>query len=117
MAHQTQNRLFSLFGLVIWGDFADLTMYRSKRGTLVIFKKTWPDEPPSIRQLYDQAKFKAAAADWQTLTTAQRTQWHLASRRASLCMHGYNLYVHWHTTRDDSAIQTLQRQTHTTLLP
>lgn len=117
MAHQPANRLFSLFGLVIWGDFADLTLYRSKRGKVVFFPKTYPTGPGSPLQQAQRNRLKAAAADWIALTDAERSQWELASRRASLCSTGYNLYLHWQLTKDDSAIATLERQTHTTLLP
>lgn len=117
MPQQCDTRLLTLFGFVIWGDFGDLTLYRSKRGKMVFFQKTWPKEPPSQKKLFHQARFTAAAAAWQALTANQRTQWDLAARRASLCCHGYNLFIHWATTGDDSAIRTIQRQTHTTLLP
>lgn len=117
MAHQPAERLFSLFGFVIWGDFADLTMYRSQRGKVVVFPKTYPGSPGSPLQQAQRNRLKAAAADWVALTEDQRSQWDLASRRASLCSTGYNLYLHWKLTGDDSAIQTLERQTRTTLLP
>lgn len=63
MANQPENRLFSFFGFVIWGDIANLTMYRRYDGRLVSFAKTWPDKPPSEKQLADRARFKAAATD------------------------------------------------------
>jgi len=117
MAYQPQPKLFTVLGFVIWGDFADLTMYRSKRGKVVWFKKTWPDKPPSEKQLAWRDLWKTAIADWNALTPAARNQWDLASRRASLCMHGFDLWIHYSLSDDDTAIRTLERQTHTTLLP
>lgn len=117
MAFEPKPSLFSTLGTVIWGDFGTLTMYRSKRKKLVIFKKTWPDKPPSDRQLAWRATWSAAAAAWRALTHGQRTQWSLAARRASLCATGYNLWLHWKLTADDAAIRTLQNQTKTQLLP
>ena len=117
MAIQDDRRLFSLWGFVIWGDFGPLTMYRSKRGKIVTFAKTYPAKPPSELQLEQRAAFSTAAQAWRALTAGQRAQWELASRRASLCMHGYDLWIHYQLTGDTSAIETLERQTHTSLLP
>lgn len=117
MPHQTAERLFSLFGLVLSGDFDSITMFRSKRGKVVWFSKTWPDQPPSPLQIEQRARMSTAADLWQQLSLSEKAQWDLATRRASLCMHGYDLWQHWKLTGDDSAIQTLQRQTGTNLLP
>lgn len=117
MAHSPPRELLCFLGFVAWGDIGPLTMYTSKRGKLVVFPKTWPKGEVSEDQLAQRAKFTAAAAAWQELTPLKRAQWDLASRRASLCMHGYDLFVHWHTLGDNAAIATLERQTNTSLLP
>jgi hypothetical protein len=106
-----------LWGTLAWGDFADLTIYKGHRCQIVVFAKTWPDKPPSPFQLARRALFKAAAVSWEALSPAARAQWELATRRASLTMHGWNLFLHWKLTGDDKAIETLERQTGTTLLP
>lgn len=117
MAKQPLTNLYSVFGFLIWGDLGPVTMYRNKKGRIVAFSKTWPKKPASPEQQIQRQRFTDAAAAWRALTAAARQQWELATRRASLCMHGYDLFVHWHTSQDDEAIQTLQRQTGTTLLP
>jgi hypothetical protein len=117
MPHQNAKRLFTCLGFVIWGDLGPTTIYRNKRGKVVFFAKTWPHKPPSPAQTVQRQRFIAAAIAWQTLTPSQRDEWHEATRRASLCMHGYDLFVHWFLSQDDAAIRTLQRQTGTTLLP
>lgn len=117
MAQQTPQRLFTVLGLVAWGDLGPTTIYKSKRGKIVAFAKTYPAKPPSPKQQAQRDKLTAAAQQWQALTNAARNQWELASTRASLCMHGYDLWQHWKLTADDSAIRTLERQTHTSLLP
>ena len=117
MALQDERQLLSLLGFLIWGDLGPLSMYRSKRGKIVVYAKTWPHKPPSPKQLEQRALWSAAAIAWNTLTDPQRQQWHLAASRASLCLHGYDLWMHWSLTADNSAIQTLERQTGTTLLP
>jgi len=117
MALEPNPSLFNTLGTVIWGDLGPLTMYRSKRKKLVVFKKTWPDQPASERQLTWRATWKAAATAWRALTQPQRHQWALAARRASLCATGYNLWLHWKLTGDDAAIRTLEQQTKTQLLP
>lgn len=105
-----------MLGLVAWGDIGDLTCYKSKRKKVVWLKKTWPEKPASPLQLTRRAEWTAHAQAWNALTPQQRAQWHLAARRASLCLHGFNLWMHWKITGDDAAIQTLERQTKTTLL-
>jgi len=117
MAHQTPSHLFTVLGFVIWGDLGALTIYRNKRGLVVWFKKTWPDKPPSPAQTIQRQKIIDAAAAWQSLSADSRVQWERASRRASLCATGYDIFVSWKLTGDDAAITTLQRQTDTVLLP
>lgn len=107
--------LLNLLGIVIWGDFADMTMYRC-HGKLILFGKTRPEKPPSDLQVEQRAKFSAAVDAWNGLTQDQRDTWELATRRLSLCLHGWNLYLHWQLTDDTSAIQTIERQTGLTLL-
>jgi len=117
MPHQNQERLFTVLGFVIWGDLGPTTIYRNKKGKVVFFAKTWPHKPPSPKQLIWQTLFTAAAAAWKTLTPDARLQWETATRRASLCCNGYDLFVHWYIEQDDLAMQTLERQTRTLLLP
>lgn len=117
MPVQPRPSLFNLFGLVAWGDLGPLTMYRRPDGRLVIFSKTWPDKPPSPAQAAQRTLFSAAATAWRALNASQRAQWAAAAARSSLCMTGYNLFLHWALTGDDLAIRTIQRQTRTTLLP
>lgn len=115
MPHQPQAALFTCFGFVIWGDLGPTTIYRNRKGKVVFFNKTWPHKPPSPEQTVQRNKMRAAAAAWQTRTTQQKAQWELASRRASLCASGYATFVHWQLTGDDRFVQTLARQTRTTL--
>jgi len=116
MPHQTLDHLFTCLGFVIWGDLGPTTIYRNKRGLVVFFNKTWPDKPPSPKQIVQRARFCEAAEAWHTLMVPERAEWHKATRRASLCCHGYDLFVHWYLTGDSTAIHTLERQTGTTLL-
>jgi len=117
MPDHTPQSLFTVFGWVIWGDFGPTTIYRTRKGKMVLYAKTYPNEPASAAQITQRQRFTDAAAAWQALTAEQRQQWDLATRRASLCLNGYGLFVHWQTSNDDRAIATLERQTDTTLLP
>lgn len=110
------NDLF-IWGYTAWGDFANLTLYRGHRCELIVFAKTWPDKPPSAHQLDQRAAFQAAAQAWSALTPAKRENWRLAAARTSLCATGYNLWMHWHLTGDNSAIETIERQTGLDLIP
>lgn len=115
MARQAPRSLFTVLGLVIWGDFADLTMYKATAGHLVVFRKTWPDKPASDKQLSWRAEWSAAAAAWNQLPSPAQHQWELASRRASLCATGYNLFLFFTLSPDALALATLERQTKTQL--
>jgi len=117
MPHEPKPNVLNLLGFVMWGDFADLTTYRTKRGKVVWLKKTWPEKPTSPRQQIQRDLWRAAAEAWRDLTPSQRHQWHLATRRASLCMHGFNLWMYWYISFDDPTIRTIEHQTHTTLIP
>jgi hypothetical protein len=117
MAHTTPHALYSLLGWIVWGDLGPTTIYRSHNGKIVVYPKTWPKDPASPAQLVQRQRFVDAAAGWQALSPATRLQWETATRRASLCLNGYGLFVHWHTLQDLPAIRTLERQTHTQLVP
>lgn len=117
MAYQPKERLMALIGLVAWGDVGELTVYRSKQRRMVVFTKTWPDKPASPEQQAQRDRMTAAAIEWQALTTAEKAQWELATKRGSLCMNGYQLFQHYKLTGDTSAMETLERQTRTDLVP
>jgi len=117
MAHQISQTLLSCLGLLKWGDIGPLTFYRSKQGKIVAFTKTWPAGPASPDQQVLRDQFRAAAAAWRALPAAKRRQWELASKRASLAMCGYALFVHHQIKADDHAIKAIQRQTFTDLIP
>lgn len=117
MPKQIPEKIFAYVGIVAWGDIGPITMYRSQRGKIIWFSKTWPDKPASLLQQAQRDRMAIAADLWQLLTQERKAQWELATKRASLCMNGYQLWQHWRLTQDESAIRTLERQTNTILLP
>lgn len=117
MPIQPTKNLISIFGTVIWGDIAELTTYRRPDGRIVVFAKTYPDKPPSADQLAQRTALATAAAAWKALTLNQRSNWNTAARKASLCMHGYDLWIYWQLTGDDATLLTIERQTATDLIP
>jgi len=112
----TDRRLF-LLGLRPTGDLADLTCYTSKRGRIVWFPKSPPQKPPSMAQIHQRNKFRAAAQAWRTLEPQIRANWLAAAKKASLFATGYDLWIFWQLKRDTAAIRTIERQTHLQLLP
>ena len=115
MPFQPPRRILFFLGFLQWGDIAELTTYRRPDGRVVVFKKTYPDKPPSEKQIADRIRFQAAAAAWRHLTREQRAQWTLAARRGSLCMHGRNLHCSAFLKPDAAAVATIANQTQTTL--
>ena len=115
MAEQTPENLFQILGCLVGGDLGPYTFYKNKRGLTVWFPKSPPLKPPSPKQTVQRNQFRIAGACWASLTPEQREQWNLAGRRASLCMTGYNLYLHFNTTGDQARRNTLAARTKTTL--
>jgi hypothetical protein len=110
MAMQSIRDLFHMFGFVQWGDFADLTMYRNRKGKVVVFNKTWPEILPQEAIAAQKAKFKTASLAWQALSAVTRAKWEAVTKRLSLSMTGYNLWMSWQLKPDPAAMATLQRQ-------
>lgn len=109
--------LFRVLGWNTQGDLGPYTFYTSKRQGLVWFPKSPPKKPPSSDQVHQRNRFRAAAAAWRSLPQPQREAWELASKRAHLSCHGYNLFVYYQLRKDVAAIRTIERQTGVTLLP
>lgn len=116
MATQPNTQLLHLIGFIIWGDFGPLTMYKSKRGKMVAFAKTWPEKPPSWQQERQRQRLRWAARRWSALDDQTRKKWENACKRGSLPMTGYNLFVHWCLTKDESYIRTIELQTGISLI-
>ena len=115
MPHEPDGRVLNVLGLIAFGDFADLTTYVSQRGQVVWFKKTWPDKPPSARQIYDRERFALATAEWNALPNATKAEWNKAARKASLCATGFNLYMYCWLAPHRDCLRTIARQTRCTL--
>lgn len=102
---------FSILGLQLWGDIGPFTVFRNKRGEVIWYLKAPPTKPASALQKIYRDRWRAAAIQWQALTKKKQQRWELASKRASLGITGYNLFLYWRTTSDDLAIRTIERQT------
>ncbi len=69
-----------------------------------------PKDPPTAPQKIGRLKFTAAAKTWRALTPTQRADYERATRRLSLRVTGYNLWVYASTTGDWLTIATIARQ-------
>lgn len=114
--HETPGRFTSLLGFVSSGDLGGITCYRSKRGRIVQFAKTWPKAPPTLAQLTGRTRMYRAAEQWRHFTPYQKQQWRNAAARASLCMTGYDLWVRWYFRQELSVILIIEDQTGINLL-
>ncbi len=115
MAIQETPRFANLMGLRVGGDVAGITYYVNKQGKLVFFTKAPPTCPPTAKQIFNRNTFRLVAMAWRQRTDSQRAAWELLTRRASLCMNGYNLSVHFQMNVDQAALKTLQSQTGVTV--
>lgn len=111
----TPPNWITLIGLNVQGDLGGMTMYTSARGKLVVFGKSPPLSPASLRQRAQRNKFVRAAKSWQSLTPESRATWELAAKRCSLKCTGYNLWTIYSTEGFTGAIETIQHQSGLTL--
>lgn len=112
----TLDSYLNFLGLRIQGDIGHITCYRSSRRGLVWFPKAPPRKPASDLQNAYRAKWRAILDDWNAFPKATKAKWMAITRKASLSIHGLDLYIWWRCSQDDSIVQTLQRQTGITVL-
>jgi len=79
-------------GLIYWGDLAQTTTYRDKRGRIIWFPKTYPKDPPTPAQLACRQTMKDAAQSWHSLTQQQRQAYAQAINKLSLTMSPFSLH-------------------------
>lgn len=103
-------------GLTPTGDLGPITFYTTRERVVVIYDKAPPLKPATSRQAVRRNRWRRAAEAWQQLTATDRWKWHTACDKAHLRIHGYNLFLFWFTTQDDSYVLTIQRQTGIDLL-
>jgi hypothetical protein len=84
----------SLIALRISGDLDGLTYYTTKRGRTVAYPAAPARKPPSPAQTVCRDRWSKAAQDWHALTVDERATYERASLALSLCMTGYNLWIH-----------------------
>lgn len=105
-----RSPLFNFLGLSTQGDVGGWTFYTSRRRRLVFFPKSPPTSPPTPAQRARREPFRIAGLIWQTFDEHRRRTWHDAADRAHLAIHGYNLFTYYIITRDQSTIETVERQ-------
>lgn len=106
---------WQVMGIWVSGDIGDLTIYTDRFGRKVAFPKAPPQEPPSEAQVHQRGRFRRAQVAWKALTDAEKKQLEIASIRGSLVMTGQNLFMSVALRDDNTALQTLARQTKTVL--
>jgi hypothetical protein len=112
---ETPDRSLSLLGLVSSGDLGDITCYRSARGRVVSFSKTWPKKPPTLAQLTGRARMSFGAEQWRGFQPVNKNNWRRAAKTLSLTMTGYCLWQQWYHSPNFIQIGILERQSRTPL--
>lgn len=72
MAFSGPSSLFAHLGLIQWGDLGEITIYRSARGKLVAFAKTYPKLSASKDCFMKKCHWLWAAEAWKNLTSVER---------------------------------------------
>ena len=111
-----KTNLFAIMGWRVQGDIGPFTCYTSKRRDFVFFMKAPPDKPPSELQKKARQLFRMAALAWRGSTGIQKAKWELATKRLSLRLTGYNLFVWYYMKRDRAIIATIEQQSGVTLI-
>jgi len=110
--------LAMIAGFSITGDFGPYTWYTRANGAKVAFPRNYLDgKEATPARVAQRDKWRAAATDWNRLTSAERARWANAVRKLSLPITGYNLWVYWHVQKDDATVHTIENQSGFQLLP
>lgn len=92
------------------GDVGPMTSYTNKRG-IVMFLKAWLRDPVSPKQVAHRNRYRACAKNWKETTEEVRKQYEKVTKRLSLYINGYNLWVCLAMNLEArSSHNTLQRQ-------
>lgn len=101
----------SMIGMIVSGDVDGLTIYTDRHGRKVAYPKSPPKEPPTDIQIACRARFKAAQAEYMSMTDDQKFRYEELTRKASLCLTGQNLFIHVAMKHSFGLLDTLQQQT------
>lgn len=116
MAKLLPPAIYHVMGLILAGDMGPFTFYTNKNKKHVFYPKAPPEKPPTIFKLRHYQRWKNAAWQWSNMPQTTRDDWNLAAARAHTRISGYNLWIYWITTHDRPALETVERQSNTTLL-
>jgi hypothetical protein len=108
--HMTWTIPWNLIGLMVSGDFADLTIYTDRHQRKIPFPRSPPKEPPSQAQIEQRLAFKRAVNNYKNISPAETAQWENVTRRLSIPQTGQNLFVSLSFSQDNLALQTLNSQ-------
>lgn len=114
--HGKLTSYLCFLGFRIQGDLDGITCWRSRHGGVIWYPRAPPTCPPTELQVWHRQRWRAILDDWLALSDADRLSWINLALRASLHIHGLNLYIWWRCAQDDEPIKTLQRQTGITVL-
>lgn len=97
------------------GDVGPLTSYTNKRG-IVMFLKAWLRDPASPKQIAHRDRIRAAARNWKAAPISTKQAYERATKKLSLYINGYNMWVCMSMNRDArAAMPTIERQSGQTL--
>jgi hypothetical protein len=99
---------FIPLGLFPHGDLGPFTVYTSNRRKVVFFTRSPPTTPPSWLQRRQRSSWMAAAAEWATMSDAQRTWWQQVAYLNHLKISAYNLFIHSRTSNDPTCLSALK---------
>jgi hypothetical protein len=103
--------IFALAAMRLQGDIGPFTTWTSKRQGVVILLKAPPDKPPSRLQFARRQAMRAAAINWNALSSVSRSSWRRACIYAQLRITPFALFFYFLDKRDHAVIDTIRRIT------
>jgi hypothetical protein len=101
--------MFGLLGLEISGDLGDFTMWRTRRGKIVVYPRTVPGKVPSVAQQNHRQHFRESVQRWNALLPDEKDAYERASKTLSLPMTGHDLWIRWTFAGSLAEAETIQR--------
>ena len=102
---------WQLMGIWVSGDVGDFTIYTDRFGRKVVFPKSPPKKPASKAQISHRARFKTAQSAWNDLSDSDKARLEEATLKSGIVMTGQNLYISVAMKNDQTALDTVSRQT------
>lgn len=107
--------IWGLLGFRITGDVGPFTCYTSQRNRPVVYPRAPALNPATRYQARVRQLFHTAAAEWRTLTPAQKAEWEKATKLLRMKITGWNFWLHTVSEDGSGYVEYARKRTGLTL--